>query len=108
MYQHQQQALGKWQTLSLLEQMANIGSEVIRALNWQDKNNQEYAQAAFERSLELFDLTVADCKNHNQRLKEILRARELWSDYFFGDNQFKSSAKSWRNYFLAFNYAARV
>ncbi|MFH0950953.1 MAG: hypothetical protein V1765_00565 [bacterium] len=108
MYQHQQQANGQWTQLNLMEQMANIGSEVIRALNWQEKNNKQYAQMAFERSLELFDLTAADPKNNNHRLKEILRAREVWVDYFFGDNQYQSTADSWRKYFLAFNYAARV
>ena len=55
--QHKKQFQGKWQKKSFLEQMANIGSEVYRAINWKNKGNGEYAQLAFERSLELFDLS---------------------------------------------------
>jgi len=104
-YQHQEYANGKWFDFDLITQMANIGSEVIRALNWREKDNEAYAQASFERSLELFDLTVADPKNNNHRLKEILLARESWTDYFIGKNEYNSTAKIWHSYFLAFNFA---
>ncbi|NCN25153.1 hypothetical protein COT94_00400 [Candidatus Falkowbacteria bacterium CG10_big_fil_rev_8_21_14_0_10_37_14] len=103
--QHKTLAAGAWFKLSLMEQLANIGSEVIRALNWRVKNNQEYSQMAFERVLELFDLTMADKKN-NQRLKEIARTREVLVDSF-GDNIYQSSDHQWRKYFLEFNYAAQ-
>lgn len=105
MYQHKEYAAGKWNNLDLIAQMANIGSEVIRALNWRDKGNEAYAQAAFERSLELLDLTIDDPKNYNHRLKEILRTREAWVDYFSGKNEYHSTAKIWHDYFLAFNFA---
>jgi hypothetical protein len=59
-YQHKNLAAGRWHQLSFLEQMANIGSEVERALNWRRKNNPTYSQRAFERALELIDLTLAD------------------------------------------------
>ena len=106
-YLHKQQAAGEWNKRSLLFQMANIGSEVIRALNWREKQNKEYAQNAFERSLELFDLTVADVKN-KYRLKEVLRAREAWVDFFAYDNEYNSTREQWEKYFLAFNWAARI
>ena len=96
----------KWFELSLVEQMANIGSEVERAVKWKDKQNDAYANMANIRALELFDLTVADPR-HSQGLKEILRARELWLDYFVGSNQYSQTAKQWQKYFLAFGYAAR-
>ncbi|PIR12845.1 hypothetical protein COV49_03975 [Candidatus Falkowbacteria bacterium CG11_big_fil_rev_8_21_14_0_20_39_10] len=104
-YQHKNLAKGGWQKLSFLAQMANIGSEVIRALNWRAKNNEEYAQNAFERSLELFDLTSADPKNIS-RLGEVLRARECWVDFFAYDNEYNSTEKQWEKYFFAFNWAA--
>jgi hypothetical protein len=103
-YQHQQQADGAWIKHDLLFQMANIGSEVSRALKWRQKN-QEIARRAFERSLELFDLTISDTKNH-QRLKEILRARELWVDFFAYDNRYHSTREQWEKYFLAFAVAS--
>ena len=39
--QHKIQSQGTWQGKPYLEQMANIGSEVYRAINWKKKNNQE-------------------------------------------------------------------
>lgn len=103
-YQHKEQAQGAWASHSLLFQMANVGSEVYRALKWRDKN-QSIAQHAFERSLELFDLTIDDGKNIG-RLKEVLRAREMWVDFFAYDNIYHSTRDSWEKYFLQFAAAA--
>lgn len=105
--QHKQLADGRWQTLTFFEQMANTGSEVIRASNWKDKGNIEYSRMAFDRALELIDLTTADAKN-KEHLKEILRVREALADYFAFNNEYKSTKKSWENYFYAFNFAARA
>jgi len=99
---------GRWFELTFFEQMANIGSEVERAILWRNKN-KEYSIKSIERALELLDLTIADDKNKSIfRLKELVRLREVLVDYFYFDNQFSSSDKSWRNYFYAFNYAARI
>ena len=105
-YQHKDLAAGRWKQLSFLEQMANIGSEVERALNWRTKHNDAYCQQAFERSLELIDLTLDSVKGF-ARLKELTRLREAIADYFFGSNQFISSDSLWRKYFSGFTYAAR-
>ncbi len=104
--QHKDLAAGRWQELSFLEQMANIGSEVERALKWREKNNPDYSARACERALELLDLTLDDQENR-PHLKEIARVRETLVDYFLGSNQFGSSEKTWRRYFLEFAYAAR-
>jgi len=105
-YQHKDLAAGRWSQLSFLEQMANIGSEVQRALNWRGKRNVAYCQQALERSLELIDLTL-DAQKGFPRLKELARLRETIVDYFFGTNQFMSSEKLLSQYFLNFTYAAR-
>lgn len=104
-YKHQQLASGQWKTLSLIEQLANIGSEIGRTINWKPKNAQ-MSQQAFFRALELIDLTITDPKNKT-RLKEICRTRECLVDHFFGDNIYKSTDQQWEKYFHAFNYAAR-
>ena len=104
--QHQELAGGRWQSLSLMAQLGNAGSEVERALKWREKGNEKYSRLAFERSLELIDLTIADPKNR-KRLREITRTRELLVDYFFANNDFLSTPQSWRNYLLAFAVAAR-
>lgn len=105
-YQHKTLAEGRWSQLSFIEQMANIGSEVERALNWQAKNNADYCQQAYERSLELMDLTLDNLKGF-PRLKEVARLREVIVDYFSGTNQFKCTDKSFRKYFLNFAFAIR-
>ena len=105
-YQHKDLAAGRWNQLPFLEQMANIGSEVERALNWRAKNNIAYCQKAFERALELVDLSL-DTITGFTRLKELARLREAIVDYFYGTNQFMSTEELWRKYFLSFTYAAR-
>lgn len=106
-YQHKNLSNGHWNEMTFFEQMANIGSEVERAIKWKNKNNIEYSRMAFERALELLDFTVSDPKNR-KRLRELLRMREILADYFAFDNEYKSTDKSWQNYFYAFNWAARI
>lgn len=106
-YWHKDLASGRWFNLSFPEQMANIGSEVERTISWKSKNNPEYSQKAFERALELLELTIDDPKN-KKRLKELTRVYEVLVDYFKYDNQYSSSDKLWHKYFFAFTYLARV
>ena len=105
-YQHKELAAGRWKELSFLEQMANIGSEVERAVSWKEKGNPDYGRQAFYRALELMELTLDDEKNR-KRLKELARVKELFIDWFAFDNIYHSSASSWRGYFYPFNFAAR-
>lgn len=104
--QHQDLAAGRWGKLSFMEQMANIGSEVERALSWKAKKNSEYSIKAYERALELTDLTL-DSATGFSRLKEVARIRESLVDYFSGTNEFASTEDSWKKYFLGFTYAVR-
>lgn len=106
-YQHKKLANGGWQKLTLIEQLANIGSEVERTIKWKNKGNVEYSRMAFERALELLDITIADPQNR-KRLKELTRLREFLADYFAFGNDYQSSDKQWQNYFYAMNFAARV
>jgi len=106
-YQHKNLAGGRWNSLSFFEQMANIGSEVERAIRWKNGGNSEYSRRAFERMLELLDFTIEDEKNR-KRLRELTRLREVLADSFAFENQYHSTDKSWQKYFLAFNHAARA
>lgn len=74
---HKELAEGRWFELTLMEQLANIGSEVHRSIHWYRKGNEKYFNTAFEKALELFDLTLSD-KRWNGRKKEIARSRELF------------------------------
>ena len=104
--QHKNLGQDDWSRQSLVFQLANIGSEVFRAMQWKHKNNLPYAHDANLRALELFDLTLSSTQKLSE-LKEIARARELWLDFFVGDNQYKQTEQQWKNYFYAFTYAAQ-
>ena len=106
MIEHKGLAEGRWNQLTFVEQMANVASEVERYLNWKTKGNLSYSNKAFDRALELIDLTVADTKNYS-RLREILRMRECLADFYFGAGLYQSTEESWRKYFLPFVFAAR-
>jgi len=96
----------RWGNFSTVFQMANIGAEVGRALSWRKKKNKEMSKNAFYRALELIDFTIDDPKN-KKALKEICRLRELFVDYFLGDNIYHFTDKAFEKYFYSFNFAAR-
>ncbi len=104
---HENLSIEKWQSLSMIDQLANIGSEVIRTINWKKQNNDELSKAAFFRALELIDLTIQDPKNR-KRLKEVVRTREALVDHFMYDNEYQTTDEIWYNYFFNFNYASAM
>lgn len=104
-HQHESLASGRWQTLTLAEQMGNIGSEISRAAR--AKGESEKVESAIIRALELIDLTLRDSR-WRKRFKEIARAREVLCDTVFGANQFKTTLEDLDRYFYQFALAARV
>ncbi len=100
-------AAGRWHTMTLAEQLGNVGSEVSRAMRAKAQGNEGRMNAALGRALELFDLTAADPRLAGRR-REVLRAREVVCDFLVGDNQFRSTGQSLDDYFLAFATAARL
>jgi len=105
-FQHKNLSEGRWFNFSFFEQMANIGSEVERAISWKEKGDKEYTTKAVERALELLYLTIEDTKN-KKHLKELTRLREFIIDYFYFDNVYCSSTDFWQKYFSPFYYAIR-
>jgi len=103
---HKELAEGRWARLSFCEQMANVGSEISRALNWQKKGNTEHCRQAVNRGLELLTLTI-DGTITRSHFRELTRLKEALLDYFYGANQFASSEDLWKKYFAGFLYAAR-
>lgn len=90
-----------------LNSWANIGTDVDRAIRWRKRDRKEESQAAFERALELMYLTIADPKNR-KRLKELVRAKELFIDYFLFENTYGFTDEYWRDYYYWFGYAAAL
>ena len=50
---HKNLAPERWYKFNLVEQLANVGSDVIRAINWKNKGDIENSRLALERALEL-------------------------------------------------------
>ncbi len=105
-YHKELQSSGRWAELSFFEQMGNIGSEVSRACRWKEKQKPEMMLKAFERGLELLDLTIAQA--HGPRLRELLRAREVMCDFFVGENEYQSSTEQMKRYYDVFALASRI
>ena len=96
----------KWAKYSLNLQMANIGSEVFRAISWRERGYPERADAAAARAIELFNLTMCgDLPLHRRR--EVGRAKEAFADYHWGDNVYGSTNENWNSYFMAFTRMAQ-
>lgn len=104
---HRGLAAGRWRDLTLVEQLGNIGSEVARAHRAQAAGSARRFEAALDRALELFDLTLEDPRWRGRR-REIGRAREVVCDFLVGDNDSQSSFESLDAYFMAFASAART
>lgn len=104
---HKDLTFESWAAQNIFQMMGNIGSEISRAIKWKQKGRQEIWQAAFDRSLELFDLTKEVNTIPSSQKSEIHRSREVWCDFMVGDNEYKSTAESIQKYFDEFAIAAR-
>jgi hypothetical protein len=101
---HKELISGRWAQMNLMEQLANVGSEVSRASKWKKKTNEIYAQNSFERALELLDLTIL----HSPRLSattELCHTKDELCKHFyeFDADEFEKLNR----YFLPFALAAR-
>lgn len=103
---HRELEAGRWQELSLLEQLGNIGSEVGRARKWKERDPLRF-EGAYLRALELFELTIGDPKWRG-RLKELTRARAVFHDACAGGAEFGCTLEDLENYFMEFAVAARL
>ena len=104
---HATLATGRWTTLTLAEQLANVGSEVERAITaWKARRTDRFDKA-LTRALELFDLTAGDERWHGHRRREILRSREEFCRLFFDEGSSAEAARSLSGYFLHFAMLAR-
>ena len=105
MVYHSSLTVEKWQTLTLMEQLGNVGSEVSRAMHWRSRNEQAF-EGAIARALELLDFTIQDPRWKN-RLKELVRARELIADALYGGTEYGTTFEDLDRYFLQYALAAR-
>ena len=102
------QLADRWGTLTISEQMGNVGSEVGRAIRAHDAGNVTRFDAALSRALELFDLTAADNRWRGPRRREILRAREEFCRVFFDGPAEPHMVGGLENYFRYFAQVANA
>ncbi len=94
-----------WASLSLIEQMGNISSEVGRAFNGIRTNKPDRAQGAFFRGIDLLNATIQGlAERKSPRLKEVLLARDQFANSFLS----QKVDVGLENYFNYFAVLARV
>lgn len=107
MVQHASLAAGRWHTMTLAEQLANIGSEVHRARLAQGKNDERF-WGAVERGLELFDLTLSDPRwQMSGRTFELARTRAVFVDAAVGGEEYGATIEELEPYFDRFALATQ-
>jgi hypothetical protein len=104
---HPDLASGRWFTFSLANQLGNVGSEYERALRCKERGDEVRFEHAFARLLELIDLTIADPRWKNHRLKELTRLREVICDELYSESREFIHPSDLRGYFLYFGILAR-
>ncbi len=104
-FQHQSLSAGRWLTLSLAEQLGNIGSEVQRVAH--SRGDEKRFNMSIIRALELFDLTIGD-KRWKKRLKELARVREVFCNAAYNGKEYEVIFEDLERYFYYFIYSARL
>lgn len=91
----------RWMEETLAFWMMNIGSEVSRAVKNEDKPARW--QGAFDRALELMDLTIYALQQRQEyaKMREICYAREEFCSYFYG-GEMKVDAEKMQRYYDQF------
>ncbi len=95
-----------WHSLTLAEQLGNIGSEVSRAHQWQQHNQSERSKQALSRALELSDKTITD-QRWAGRTKELIRMREVLAANLAESRESGATLPELETYFLNFALSAR-
>lgn len=97
----------KWANMSVLEQMANIYSEVGRTIKAKNAGDEQKFQAALARVLDLFAATIETLNNQKSpRMREVLLAKYQFLGLFYARRR-QEDPVSLERYFMQFAIAAR-
>ncbi len=83
---HTQLTAGKWHAYDRSAQILMIANELNRARNWLSKGRIEKTLPAYERALELCDMTLED-KKWRGHSRELLRFRECLAGFYAGKEE---------------------
>lgn len=100
----------RWATMTIFEQMGNIGSEVERSIKAHEKHDTELFDAALIRTLDLFDATTEVLiAKRSPKTREVLRARNQYLELFYSrDVTPGESSEKLIDYFMQFSLVARA
>src|SRR3990167_433357 len=90
----------RWQTMTLAEQLGNVGSDFERALRWKKAGNQSMFTNAMRRTLEQLDMTLTDKRHHGIRRREIARIRESICEELLSEPLNEVSSSTLAKYFV--------
>jgi len=96
---HQELASGRWHSLTLAEQLGNVGSEFGRTLVANRQGNNERKEKAMMRFYELIDLTITDPRWAGPRRFELARLREQAAEEFEHPVSPQTSLQKYFDYF---------
>ena len=91
----------RWYEMSTRRQMANVGSEVGRAIRWKNKGNARRKVGFCNKAIEFLEITKEDPKNQNRR-GELDACIEELRDYFLGENEYNTTDDVLIRYYDAF------
>ena len=89
-----------WYAMPINVQIANVGSEVARAIRWRGRDAKK-ADSFCSKAIEFWEIIKSDPKN-SHRQDEIEAAIEELRDYFLGDNLYQTTDQVLTNYYDAF------
>lgn len=104
---HAELASGRWSTFTLAEQLRNVASEVGRTFKNLRNQNLQHITPAFDRAIELLDLTITDTRWGVFRKQELLRAREEFCKAVFSPSINDENLNQLEKYFMDFALLAR-
>lgn len=90
-----------WFAMPISEQLANIGSEVNRAINWKNRGNKQRQISFCNKAIEFLELIKTDPKNKH-RAGELDCCIEELTDYFLGENLYHTTDEMLMKYYNAF------
>jgi hypothetical protein len=108
MIQHGEIFGGRWATMPLAEQMANIGSEISRVKIWKRKNDTLQSDRAFDRAIELLDVSKMSY-TRDTALKELCRLKENVCYHYlhYSEIEWSKLCRYFDNFALAWRMKSR-
>ncbi len=90
-----------WFAMPIHEQLANVGSEVGRAISWKNRGNEQRKEGFCKKAIDFLELIKTDPKNKH-RIGELNFCIEELRDYFLGNNMYDATDEMIMKYYDAF------